>query len=271
MNQHDLDFVCALVRVRSGMVLGGERAFVVETRLGPLARREKLASVEDLIRRVRDDPAGALARATIEAMAVQESSFFRDRQAFAALQHQVLPSLGAGKATLRLWSAGCAQGQEAYSLAMLVAEAEGALPPVEILASDLSTAALEKAQTGVYTHFEVQRGLAIRRLLEHFDDLEDAWRVRPALRGDLRWMRLNLIDSFKVQDGYDIILCRNVLSSFAADARAAVLAKLDGALVPGGRLMLGAGEPAPEHYRAIDGAPCVFGREAEVPQVEAAA
>jgi chemotaxis protein methyltransferase CheR len=266
----DLDFLCALVRARSGLVLTGERGFFVETRLAPLARREGLASVSELVERIRGNPGEVLARAAVEAMTVQDTAFFRDRLAFAALGATVLPSLGEGGKGLRIWSAGCGQGQEAYSLAMLLAEAETAVPMAEILATDLSTPALEKAQAGIYTHFEVQRGLPIRRLLSHFEELEDAWRVTAPLRQGVRWMRLNLIDPFTVAEGYDLILCRNVVSSFSPDARTATLDRLEQALAPGGRLMLGAGEPAPDGFEGVPGAPCVFARTGEI-QAEIAA
>ncbi len=270
MSPPDLDFLCALVRARSGLVLTGERGFFVETRLAPLARREGMPSVSEVIDHIMQDPSGPLARAAVEAMTVQETSFFRDRLAFKGLAAVTLPELAAAKPSgLRVWSAGCGQGQEAYSLAMLVAE--GSLPPVEILATDLSTPALEKAQSGVYTHFEVQRGLPIRRLLRHFDELEDAWRTSAALRQSVRWMRLNLIDPFKVEVGYDLILCRNVVANFAPDARSKTLERLDQALAPGGRLMLGAEETAPEGFEAVPGSPCLFARIGEVQNVTAAA
>jgi chemotaxis protein methyltransferase CheR len=264
VNAPDLDFLCALVRARSGLMLTGERGFFVETRLAPLARREGLASVSEVIQLVKQQPSGALARAVVEAMTVQETGFFRDRHAFGAISAKILPELAAARPDgLRVWSAGCGQGQEAYSLAMLVDEADHPLPPVKILASDLSTAALEKAQAGVYTHFEVQRGLPIRRLLRHFEELEDAWRISAPLRQQVRWMRLNLIDPFQVDQGYDLIVCRNVVSAFAPDARLETLERLERALAPGGRLMLGSGEPAPAGFEPVPGAPCVFAREGE--------
>ncbi len=270
MKADDLDFLCALVRARSGLVLSGERGFFVETRLAPLARREGLASVFELIGKIREAPVGDLARAAIEAMTVQETGFFRDRLAFKGLAALVMPILapGNGKA-LRIWSAGCGQGQEAYSLAMLAAESERNLP-IEILATDLSAAALEKAQAGIYTHFEVQRGLPIRRLLRHFDEQDEVWRANAPLRQAVRWMRLNLIDPFTVEEGYDLILCRNVVATFAPDARAATLAKLEKALAPGGRLMLGSGEPAPDGFEALPGVPCLFARAGENETVIAA-
>jgi len=266
----DLDFLCALMRARSGLVLTGERGFFVETRLAPVARREGLASVAELVDHVMQDPTGAMARAAIEAMTIQETSFFRDRDAFRALASDVLPALAVAKPKrVRIWSAGCGQGQEAYSVAMLAAESEHPAP-MEILATDLSTAALEKAQAGVYTHFEVQRGLPIRRLLRHFEEAEEVWFANAPLRQSVRWMRLNLIDPFTVEEGYDLILCRNVVSTFAPDARQATLAKLNQALAPGGRLMLGVNEPAPDGFRIVPGAPGIFAREDEAELVQAA-
>lgn len=271
MKASDLDFLCALVRARSGVVIGEERSFFVETRLGPLARRERLGSVTELVALVRQEPAGSLARAAVEAMTVQESSFFRDRDAFGALEAVVLPTLARDKARLKVWSAGCGQGQEAWSLAILAAELEHALPNVDILATDLCTAALEKARAGVYTHFEVQRGLPIRRLLNHFEESDETWRMSAALRDKVRWMRLNLMDTFSVQEGYDLILCRYVVNAFAPDARTSVLAKLEAALAQGGRLMLGKGEAPPPGFSAVPGAPCVFARTSELSVGAAAA
>lgn len=271
MSPQDLDFLCALVRARSGLVLSGERGFFVESRLAPLARREGMASVSEVVEQVMQQPTGALAKAVVEAMTIQETAFFRDRLAFKGLGALVLPAMAAAKPKgLRFWSAGCGQGQEAYSLAMLAAESDAMPPRVEILATDISSAALEKAQAGIYTHFEVQRGLPIRRLLKNFDELEDAWQASAALRQSVRWMRLNLIDPFTVEEGYDLILCRNVVSSFAPDARAAVLERLEQALAPGGRLMLGAGEAAPDGFEAVPGAPCMFMRAGEAEVVIAA-
>lgn len=271
MSPQDIDYLCALVRARSGLVLNGERNFFIETRLAPLARRENMGSVAELVDQVLEKPNGALAKAAVEAMTLQDTAFFRDRLAFDALARLVLPSLAAERAQgLRIWCAGCGQGQEPYSLAMLLAEAQPMIPTLQILATDLSAAALEKGKAGVYTHFEVQRGLPIRRLLAHFEEQDDTWRASAPLRQSVRWMRLNLIDRFTVQEGYDLILCRYVTSSFAQDARAQVMKRLEQALAPGGRLMLGADEPAPEGFESVPGAPGIFRRAGEEEVVIAA-
>ena len=266
MKPEDLDFLAALVRARSGIVLTGERGFFAETRLGPLARRERLASVSDLVARLREQPGDEVARAVVEAMTLQDTSFFRDRAVFTALATQILPALmvEAGARPLRLWSAGCASGQEAYSLAMLAADGDVAPIKADILASDISTTALDKARAGLYTHFEVQRGLPIRRLLDHFEEAEDAWRASAALRAAVRWKRINLVDPLSGGEPFDLILCRNVVSAFAPEARAQALATLTASLTPTGRLVLGAAEPAPDGFEADAGAPGIYRRTGAV-------
>ena len=260
MSPADLEFLCALVRARSGLVLTGERGFFAETRLSPLARREGASSVSDLVQRVKSGGDDRLMRAVVEALLVQETAFFRDRAVFRALQDQVLPALAAArKAPLRVWSAGCGTGQEPYTLAMMAEE--GAAPAdLDLFASDLSTAALEKAQSGLYTHFEVQRGLPIRSLLRHFEPAEDAWRMREKVRAMVRWRRLNLVDDFNVANPFDLILCRNVVENFDEASRGKVLERLNRALAPDGWLLLGAHEAAPPGFAAA-GAAGLFRRK----------
>jgi chemotaxis protein methyltransferase CheR len=246
----DLEFVCALVRVRSGLVLTGERGFFAETRLSPLARREGVSSVTELVQRLKTGGDERLLRAVVEAMLIQDTAFFRDRAVFRALQDDVLPTLAASRGrALRVWSAGCASGQEPFSLAMT---ADAAPVPLEldIFASDLSSAALEKAESGLYTHFEVQRGLPIRSLLRYFEPVDDAWRIVPKLRQTIRWRRLNLVDDFSVGSPFDLILCRNVLEGLETTIKAKVVAGLTRALAPGGLLLLGCREAPPAGYQA---------------------
>jgi chemotaxis protein methyltransferase CheR len=244
----DLDFLSALVRLRSGLVLSGERGFFAETRLSPLARREGMSSVSELVERVKTGQDEALLRSVLEAMLMQETSFFRDRKVFTSLRDEVLPELRQALGRkVRVWSAGCGAGQEAYSLAML-AEEDPELGDPEIFASDLSVAALERAEAGVYTHFEVQRGLPIRRLLRHFTPLDDAWKIAESVRKRVRWRPLNLVDEFTVPRAFDIVLCRYVLDSFDPEIRGATVQRLARALSDDGWLILGAKEACPDGF-----------------------
>lgn len=251
MTPADLDLLAELARVRSGQALRGDRAYFVESRLAPLARRLNATSVAALVERYRASHDEALARSMVEALMVPETGFFRDPATFEALAESILPRLSArrGGEPLRLWSAGCSTGQEAYSLAMLLA-GEGAgriaapAAPIAatVLASDLSERALEKAHAGLYTQFEVQRGLPIRSLLRWFEKAGEMWRVKPELRQAVRWGRLNLMDDFGRIGRPDLILCRNVLTHLGPEARFAVLERLSETLVDDGVLVLGASE-----------------------------
>ena len=132
---------------------------------------------------------------------------------------------------------------------------DGAVPmDVDLFASDLCSAALDKAQSGLYTHFEVQRGLPIRSLLQHFEPADDAWRISDKLRSMVRWRRLNLVDQFSVGTPFDLILCRNVVDSFDTASRTKTLERLETALAPDGWLLLGINEPAPPGFVTVGAA-----------------
>lgn len=260
MRAEDLSFVAALARAKAGLMLGAERAFFVESRLATLARREGEASVESLVARLRAAPEDPLNGAAVEALATPETSFFRDRTPFDHLRDEILPEMLARRSDgrIRIWCAGCSTGQEAYSLAMMVQEHAVRFPDLqlEILATDLSSRALEKAQAGVYTQFEVQRGLPIRLLIRHFEKVGDNWRTAPRLRQAVRWGRVNLLNDFTRLGRFDVILCRNVLSYFDTAPRHQVLKRLAAALADDGCLVLGAGEAAalPEAFEPARGA-----------------
>ena len=183
-----------------------------------------------------------------EALTVSETSFFRDRPSFEHLGAEILPDLAQarGDRGLRIWCAGCSTGQEAYSLLMLIEENQARIGggKIELLATDLSERALEKAQIGVYTQFEAQRGLPIRLLIRYFDKIDDTWRASPRLRQGVRWAPLNLIEDLRALRGFDLILCRNLLNHFDLAVRARVMEQLAMALVPDGCLVLGVEEGA---------------------------
>ena len=143
---------------------------------------------------------------------------------------------------LRIWSAGCGTGQEAYSLAIALTEAREPPVHVEIVASDLCERRLERAQAGLYSQFEVQRGLTAHRLVAHFDNRGEHFAVSPRLQRNIIWRRINLIGDLNVMGRFDLILCRHVLAGLDPRARPGVLAGLTGALAAGGQLVLAPGD-----------------------------
>ena len=244
MTPQDFQYAVELARREAGLDIRADKGFFVDARLAPLARREGLASVDALVTRLRDGDEPALRRATAEALASPETCFFRDRQVFERLRSQVLPALSErrGGRPLRVWCAGCGTGQEVYSLALTLEQGDGPRPKVEIYASDLSERALQKARSGLFTHFEVQRGLPIRLLLGHFEKVDDLWRVSSRLRQGVRWAQVNLAADLKGMGPFDVVLCRNVLSGFTREAAEAAMARLEGVLAPDGCLVLGLNE-----------------------------
>ena len=247
MNPEDFDYLRDLVHKGSALALDSGKAYLVEARLGPLARREGLTSVSDLLARLRVGTAPGLRQQVIEAMMTNETSFFRDVHPFEALRQIVLPDLqrrrGPGE-RLTIWCAACSTGQEPYSLAMLLREhfPELARGQVRILASDLSTAALDRARQGSFSQLEINRGLPARLLVKYFERDGLDWRIGDDIRSLVEFFPLNLVDSWSSLPPLDVALVRNVLIYFDVPARKRALAKIRQHLRPDGYLFLGGAE-----------------------------
>ena len=250
----DRSFLAALCLARAGLSVDPSKSYLIESRLGPVARREGFASPEALITALRSQPDDRMAWATVEAMTLPETEFFRDRAVFEHLAQDVLPQLARRRAgaPVRIWSMACGGGQEIYSLAMMLADAPGAALPVELFGSDLSERSLEKAQAGLYSQFEVQRGLRARDLVRNFEARGEAFVLSPRIRQMVRWRRVNLLDDLSRFGPFDLLLCRNVLSGLVPEARARVLSALRQALAPGGHLVLGPKDDGGPHLMEVD-------------------
>jgi chemotaxis protein methyltransferase CheR len=241
----EVDFVLEICRAAAGLEIDREKTYLLESRLAPVARREGFGSIREMLLSARQRREEKLLWSVVEAMAQGETSFFRDARVFQRLREEILPQLAVRRPEaqpIRIWSAGCSTGQEAYSLALSVEEA-GAMVlacGVDILGSDLSERALDKAQAGLYTQFEVQRGLPIRQLVRHFEKRDDLWVLSPRIRSMVRWRRMNLNAELRGVGRFDVIFCRNVLAGMAGDARERALERISAALAPGGYLVLGA-------------------------------
>lgn len=238
----DYLFVRRLVQDASAIDLSDGREYLVAARLSPIARREGLGTVGELVTRLRRG-SPALCDDVVEAMATKETSFFRDVHPFDALRDHMVPELlAAGPRRLSIWSAAAATGQEAYSVAMLMLDHFASAPAPAILATDLSRQALEVAREGRYTGLEVNRGLPARLLVRHFDRDGTGWVVKPAVRRLVDFRRMNLSEPWPALPRMDVVLLRNVLIYFDAAAKARVLDRVAGVLRPGGYLVLGSAE-----------------------------
>lgn len=253
MKVADREFVAELCAAKAGLGVDAQKAYLIESRLAPVARREGYAAVGDLVAALRAEADERLIWLAVEAMAVADSAFFQDGDTLAAFWAEVVPELARrrGGGEVRIWSAGCGAGQEVYSLAMLAAEAPPAQGQVQLFASDLSERQLERARSGLYSHFEVQRGLSARRLVRHFENREDQFQIARGLREQVRWRRVNLMDDAASLGGFDVVLCRQALSAMTEAGRARALANLAGALAPDGILLLGPADAAPPAWGLV--------------------
>ncbi|MBS0383992.1 MAG: protein-glutamate O-methyltransferase CheR [Proteobacteria bacterium] len=250
LSDGEFAIVAREVKARSGALVTREMAGAIEMRLQPIARREHFMSVGELIAAARIRPDGALWTAITDALALSETRFFRDRQVFARLANEIIPAAltRRGHERARIWCAGASTGQEPYSIAMIVEDmrAEGLNPAAEIVASDFSERLLDKARAGLYTQFEVQRGLPIRKLIAHFEKTGDLWRISDRLRAGVRFENHNLMKHPGELGQFDIVMLTHVLSAFDPLMRAEVFTRVADALAPEGVIVLGAGEAQPE-------------------------
>ncbi len=246
MTPQDRTLVARLCAERAGLRVDPEKAYLIENRLAPVARREGFASVHDFVCAVRDRDEDRLIWAAVEAMSPAETAFFRDPGVFEHIVGEILPEFAQQRkgGVVRIWVAASGTGQEVYSLAMALEENPPAGVRIEFFASDLCERRLEKAQAGVYSQFEVQRGLAARRLVRHFEGLEDGFELSPRVRQLVRWRRVNLLDDLSRLGQFDLVLCRNLMGHFLDEARTRVVANLQSVLTSGGWLVLGANEAA---------------------------
>ncbi|MFO1013286.1 MAG: protein-glutamate O-methyltransferase CheR [Caulobacteraceae bacterium] len=266
MKPEDISLLVSLCRARAGLRVAPEKTYMIESRLAPVARRENYPSISDMLGAVRTQRDERLIWAVVEAMTAGESAFFQDRASFKALRNDILPRLAAarGSAPIRIWSAACGAGQEVYSLAMLADELAADYPAmrVELAASDLAERSLEKAQSGLYSAFEVQRGLPIRKLVDYFEKDGDSWRLAPRIRQMVRWRRINLVAGLAGLGSFDVVVCRHALCNMTPPAQKLVLEALAEIAMPDGYLILGVKETceATDAFLPVQDAPGVFAR-----------
>ena len=245
MTPLDYEFLRKLLKERSGLDLSSDKQYLVESRLNPLARRVGLSSIAELVAKIKSGTE-ALTSEVVEAMTTNETFFFRDRIPFDHLRQTVLPGLvqaRANRRALRIWCAACSTGQEPYSIAMRIKEfAPLARWRVEIVATDLSHGVLEKSKAGIFSQFEVQRGLPIQMLVKYFTQTGDLWQINADIRAMVQHRQLNLLQDFSHLGSFDVIFCRNVLIYFDQETKTAIFDRLARVLEPDGVLALGAAE-----------------------------
>ncbi len=261
MRVEDFDMFSTLLKQRSGLVLTRDKAYLLESRLMPVARKWNMKGLEELATTVRTRKDEALLRDITEAMTTNESSFFRDQKPFDQFRQLVLPRLmetRAAKRSLRIWSAACSSGQEGYSLSMILNDEAAKLAGwrIEIVGTDISAEMVERAKSGVYTQFEVQRGLPITMLVKHFKQNGDKWQISQQLRQMVSFREWNLLGDLSPLGQFDIVFCRNVLIYFDQPTKAKVLEGIARQMPQDGVLYLGGAETVlgiTERFKPVEG------------------
>jgi chemotaxis protein methyltransferase CheR len=246
MTPADYDFLRKFLKERSGLDLSTDKQYLVESRLMPLARKASLSGIDELVQKIKNGST-ALASDVVEAMTTNETFFFRDKVPFDHLRDVVLPELiqaRASRRSLRIWCAAASTGQEPYSIAMVIKEMSAALAGwrIEIIGTDISQQVLEKSKSGIYTQFEVQRGLPIQLLVKYFKQTGEMWQINPDIRSMIQYRPLNLLQDFSSMGKFDLIFCRNVLIYFDQDMKTQIFGRLARCIEPDGFMALGAAE-----------------------------
>ena len=262
MMPSDYEYLRKLLKERSGLMLSADKQYLVESRLLPVAHRAGMADLTELVAKLKSAREQPLVTEVAEAMTTNESFFFRDKLPFEHFRNVIMPVLLAARPLrrpIRIWCAAAATGQEPYSLAMSLKEMGEKVTgrEIEIVATEFSTQVLEKAKTGLFSQFEVQRGLPIRLLIKYFAQLGDTWQINPDVRAMVQFRAFNLLHDFAPLGRFDLVFCRNVLIYFDQETKTQVLDRMARITEPDGYLVLGAAEtvvgltesfrPLPEH------------------------
>jgi chemotaxis protein methyltransferase CheR len=250
ISSEEYRFIADLVQQKSGIELGPDKLYLIESRIQSVLAEFKLDTITQLVERLKDGARNShVLRAVVDSMTTNETLFFRDRVPFEVLTKKLVPyfqQVRKASRRLRIWSAGCAGGQEPYSLLMTLATLPEMFKSwkIEVLATDLCSTVLEKAKLGIYTQFEIRRGVSGECLARYFVPTDSRWQIADFIREKVVFRELNLIDPLPVMEPFDIVLCRNVLIYFSHETKKKVLESIATAMSPDGFLILGGAESA---------------------------
>lgn len=266
MEAADFEFYRTLLKDRSGLSISQEKIYLLETRLAPVVQMWGHGTLERMTQHLRTKRDEAVIKDVVEAMTTNETLFFRDDRPFKHFRSVVLPDMlkaRAGTRQIKIWSAACSSGQEPYSIAMTLEESvpERAVWRFDIAATDIADSVLEQAREGLYSHFEVQRGLPIQSIMKYFTQDGERWRVNENLRKMVRFSKFNLLERMTSMGQFDIIFCRNVLIYFDEETKKQVLNGLMQQLAPDGYLFLGSSETVlglSQNLKSVMGCPGLY-------------
>ena len=246
MTPADFEFIAQMLKRRSGLIIGPDKIYLLDSRIAPVARQLQLADIDAVVAKVKAGDE-AVCKAVTEAMTTNETFFYRDKTPFEQFEKLILPHMVQARAKerrLRIWSAAASTGQESYSLAMILREKTAQIKEwkIDIFGTDLSNEALAKANAGAYSQFEVQRGLPVTHLVKYFEKKGEQWCIKDDIRAMVRFQTGNLLDPFTGFGTFDVVFCRNVLIYFDEPTKRDILGRIAQLMPPDGYLLLGAAE-----------------------------
>ncbi len=247
MHISNFDLYRDLLKEKSGLTLTPDKAYLIESRLMPIAKKWGYTSLDNMCMALRGVPDPNLIKDIVEAMTTNETSFFRDTKPFDLFRDHILPTMMKDRASarkIRIWCAAASSGQEPYSLSMLLKEKGAALAnwQIDILGTDISTDILETAKRGEYSQFEVQRGLPITMLMKYFEQKGERWIIKDDIKKMVKYQYFNLLDNMAALGRFDVVFCRNVLIYFDKETKGEILGRIAKQMAPDGMLVLGGAE-----------------------------
>ena len=268
MKPENFEYISALAKERSGLVMREDKVYLLESRLMPLARREGIATLDEFVEFLRRENDFNAINDVVDALTTNETLFFRDNGPFEAFRNTIMPHILETRATtkkFRVWSAASSSGQEPYSLVMILDEMKAALTGwnYEIIGTDISMRILEKAQAATYSQFEVQRGMPTDKLIKYFEQDGQHWRLKAPFREQVSFRKANLLEDQRALGMFDVVFCRNVLIYFDRETKTQVLEMIAQVLemiaqmMPAdGKLFLGGAETVlglTDRFAAVEG------------------
>jgi chemotaxis protein methyltransferase CheR len=246
----DIKVIARLVSDLCGIVLDESKGYLIQSRLSSLAEEAGCKTFSEFYYKARYEHDAALRKKVVDAITTNETLFFRDTSPFDVMQNKILPDLIDSRAKtafprrIRIWSAACSTGQEPYSMAMVLHELLGDLSSwdIQILATDISDAAIRHASIGRYAVHEIRRGMRPDLLKKYFTEDAQGWKIKDHLRSLMAFKRLNLLEPFTALGMFDVIFCRNVAIYFSPAARKDLFLRLAAQLPVDGALMVGSSE-----------------------------
>jgi chemotaxis protein methyltransferase CheR len=266
LSMSDFQYLSNLVYKNSGIVLGADKLYLIESRLLPVAREFGFRDITELSARLNTNPSEEIVKGVVEAMTTNETFFFRDNKPFMFVRQVALPEYVAtriGNKNIRIWSAAASTGQEAYSIAITIKEEAAKLGSLsfDIEGTDICSKAIDRANQALYSQFEVQRGMPVQMMLKYFTQEGQSWRVKPEIKSMAKFKVYNLLHDFTPLGRFDMVFCRNVLIYFDEATKKSIITRLSQIMNPGSYILLGAAETTvgySDKFAPVEGWPGVF-------------